>query len=189
MKKVFKDFLNKYYKESLVRKKDKNQKDFGSKVNDCVLSFVNNNLDVVDSKTSLIEIGPIKKPQNKTIVLPSGCYSNMLESDDVNLYKKCLSQFKDINDVIVNQIQNCIKGQNITCVKGVGFTIEKDGDMTYIDCCGQSIANFYNEGKYFLDICIKSESLVPYDKKGRPATISKIEYGKEKCICDEIKNK
>jgi len=175
MKKVFKDFLNKYYKESLVKKKDKGQKDFGSKVNDCVVSIYNKYSD--------------KQITSKDVILPSGCYSMMLETEDKNVFTKCLSVLPNINDVIVNQIQNCIKGQNITCVKGVGFTIEKDGDMVYIDCCGQSIANFYNEGKYFLDICIKSESLVPYDKKGRPATISKIEYGKEKCICDEIKNK
>ena len=113
----------------------------------------------------------------------------MLETEDKNVFTKCLSVLPNINDVIINQIQNCIKGQIVTCVKGVGFTIEKAGDLTYTDCCGQSIANFYDEGKYFLDICVKSESLVSYDKKGRPATISKIEYGKENCICNEIKNK
>ena len=40
MKKVFKDFLNKYYKESLVKKKDKGQKDFGSKDTFNVIIFL-----------------------------------------------------------------------------------------------------------------------------------------------------
>jgi hypothetical protein len=184
MKKVFKDFLNKYYKESLVRKKDKNQKDFGSKVNDCVLSFVNNNLDVVDSKTSLIEIGPIKKPQNKTIVLPSGCYSNMLESDDVNLYKKCLSQFKDINDETVFKIIDCVRGDNKTCTSSAIIKITKSGDIQYTNCCGSLDNLELSEGENTINNCLVIDSIEPSDKKGNPAEIGSVDYSGRKCICN-----
>jgi hypothetical protein len=170
MKKVFKDFLNKYYKESLVRKKDKNQKDFGSKVNDCIVQVYNKHSD--------------KQIISKDVILPSGCYSMMLETEDENVFTKCLSVLPNVNDIIVSQIKTCIKDQNFTCVNGVSFTIEKAGDITYTDCCGQTNTNFYNENKYFLDICIKSDSLLPYDKKGRPASIVNIEYGNQKCICN-----
>lgn len=173
MKKVFKDFLNKYYKESLVRKKDVREKDFVSKVNDCVVNVYNKYSD--------------KQITSRDVILPTGCYSMMLETEDQNVFTKCLSILPNMNDLIVGNIKNCIKGQIVTCVKGVGFTIEKAGDLMYTDCCGQSIANFYNEGDYFLDICIKSDSLLPYDKKGRPATISKIEYSKVICICENVK--
>ena len=137
MKKVFKDFLNKYYKESLVKKKDKGQKDFGSKVNDCIVQVYNRNSD--------------KQITSKDVILPSGCYSMMLETEDENVFTKCLSVLPNINDVIVNQIQNCIKNQNVTCVNSVNFEIENSGDLTYTDCCGQTNTNFYNENSAYYD--------------------------------------
>ena len=88
MKKVFKDFLNKYYKESLVKKKDKGQKDFGSKVNDCVVSTYNKYSD--------------KQITSKDVILPSGCYSMMLETEDKNVFTKCLSVLPNINDMNPN---------------------------------------------------------------------------------------
>jgi hypothetical protein len=184
MKKVFKDFLNKYYKESLVRKKDKNQKDFGSKVNDCVLRFVNNNLNVVNFEQPLNEEEPINKQQNKIITLPSGCYSNMLESDDVNLYKKCLSQFKDINDETVFKIIDCVRGDNKTCTSSAIIKITKSGDIQYTNCCGSLDNLIVSEGENTINNCLVIDSIEPSDKKGNPAEIGSVDYSGRKCICN-----
>ena len=170
MKKVFKDFLNKYYKESLVKKKDKGQKDFGSKVNDCIVQVYNKYSD--------------KQITSKDVILPSGCYSMMLETEDKNVFTKCLSVLPNINDVIVNNIQNCIKSQNATCVNGVKFEVENSGDLTYTNCCNRNTITSYEIGKYSLEFCIKENSLLPYDKNRNPASIINVEYGKETCICD-----
>lgn len=183
MKKVFKDFLNKYYKESLVKKKYKGQKDFGSKVNDCILRFVNNNLDVVDFDGSLNE----KKPENKIIVLPSGCYSNMLESDDVKLYKKCLSQFKGVTDEIIYNIIGCVRDGNKTCISSAKIIIIKSGDIQYTNCCGSLDNLGLSEGENVINNCLVIGSVKPSDKKGNPAEIGSVEYSGRKCICDSKK--
>jgi hypothetical protein len=184
MKKVFKDFLNKYYKESLVRKKDKNQKDFGSKVNDCVLRFVNNNLNVVNFEQPLNEEEPINKQQNKIITLPSGCYSKMLESEDVELYRECLSQFTNVTDEIISNIIGCVRGDNKTCTSSAIIKITKSGDIQYTNCCGSLDNLELSEGENTINNCLVIDSIEPSDKKGNPAEIGSVDYSGRKCICN-----
>jgi hypothetical protein len=183
-KKIFREFLNTFYKNSITKDKDKKKDDFVSKVNNCILRFVNDNLNVVDFDASIIEIEPIKKPQNKIIILPSGCYSKMIESDDVELYGKCLSQFKGINDEIISNIIGCVRGGKMTCTTSAIVRITKSGNIQYTNCCGSLDSLELSEGENAINNCLVIGSIKPSDKKGNPAEIGSIDYSGGKCICD-----
>jgi hypothetical protein len=110
-KNFFREALERYYKPSFIKRKDRVEPDFGDKVNNCIIPFLKNKDTEVSDLNNFEPIKP-KTPTKSVIVLPSGCYTRMLESDDLDLYKKCLSQFSELSEEQIIEINKCVRGAN-----------------------------------------------------------------------------
>jgi hypothetical protein len=162
----FKQFLEKYYSDTFTDPTGKEGKNSIFKVNNCI----KNNL-------------PLQ--QNQIITLPSGCYSKMLTSDSFEDYNTCLQQFLPNEEQILN-IQKCVKEKpSVNCYNGVILEISKEGDIEYVDCCGTEVVTDLGNGQQTINDCIQGETIKPYLKNEKPATIDSIDYSKEKCDCQE----
>lgn len=192
-RKFFKEALEKYYKTSFIKRKDRVEPDFGDKVNNCIIPFLKNKDTEVSDFNNLEPIGPIKPktPTNSIIVLPSGCYTKMLESDDLELYKKCLSQFSELNEEQVELIKRCVRGGRIgSCYSNPTVDFETTGGYTYTDCCGNIITAVTDRsGLIQINSCVTNGTIVSYDDgRTKGAIIKSVDYGNKSCLCDnEIK--
>ena len=66
----------------------------------------------------------------------------------------------------------------IECVQSVSFEVDSAGTVTYTDCCGDPITNFFSIGPQVINACMQDGSLF-----GSGATISSIVYSASTCNC------
>ena len=66
----------------------------------------------------------------------------------------------------------------IECVQSVSFEVDSAGTVTYINCCGDPITNFFSIGPQVINACMQDGSLF-----GSGATISSIVYSASTCDC------
>jgi hypothetical protein len=66
----------------------------------------------------------------------------------------------------------------IECVQSVSFEVDSAGTVTYINCCGDPITNFFSIGPQVINVCMQDGSLF-----GSGATISSIVYSASTCNC------
>ena len=64
------------------------------------------------------------------------------------------------------------------CVTSVSFEVDSAGNVSYVDCCGNTITSFFGIGPQVINDCLQNGSLV-----GAGATISFITYGSTGCTC------
>ena len=65
-----------------------------------------------------------------------------------------------------------------TCVTSVSFDVDSAGTVTYYNCCGSPITNFYGIGPQVINDCITNGSVF-----GSGAVISNITYNSTSCSC------
>jgi hypothetical protein len=65
-----------------------------------------------------------------------------------------------------------------SCVTSVSFDVDTAGTVTYYNCCGDPITNFYGIGPQVINACITNNSVF-----GSGAVISNITYGSTSCSC------
>jgi hypothetical protein len=194
-RKFFREALEKYYKTSFKKRKDTVEPNFVDKVNDCIISVLKNIDGEVEQpidleSTGLIEpIKPIKPndPTNSVIVLPNGCYTKMLESDDLELYSKCLSQFGELPIQQIELIKRCVRGEKFeSCYLNPTVDFETIGEYRYTDCCGSMIIEFTDKtGLTQINSCVTKNTIETYDKGGKGAIIKSVDYGNGSCLCDK----
>jgi len=176
-KKFFREALEKYYKTSFIKRKDSVGPNFGDKVNDCIISVLKNK----DGEA----VTPIDfKSTSSVIVLPSGCYVKMLESDDLELYSKCLSQFGSLPIQQIELIKRCVRIKSCYLSPTVDF--ETTGGYTYTDCCGNIITAVTDRsGLIQINSCVTNGTIVSYDDgRTKGAIIKSVDYGNKSCLCD-----
>ena len=186
-RKFFKEALEKYYKTSFIKRKDRVEPDFGDKVNNCITSVLHNANTEVSDHTNLEPIKP-NSPTNSVIILPSGCYVKMLESDDLELYSKCLSQFGDLPIQQIELIKRCVRGGRIrSCYLSPTVEFETTGGFRYVDCCGQTITAVTDKSGFVeINDCVTNGTIESYnDGRTRGAIIKSVDYGNKSCLCDK----
>lgn len=92
--KYFKKILETYYKDSFTDPTGSQGKNFVSKINGCISTTLN-------------------LSSSELIVLPQGCYSKMIDSEDIEFYSKCLKQFGEIDDANLELISKCVSSNPI----------------------------------------------------------------------------
>jgi hypothetical protein len=65
-----------------------------------------------------------------------------------------------------------------SCVTSVSFDVDSAGTVTYYNCCGSPITNFFGIGPQVINDCITNNSVF-----GSGAVISSITYGGTSCSC------
>lgn len=65
-----------------------------------------------------------------------------------------------------------------SCVTQVSFDVDSAGTVTYYDCCGDPITNFFGIGPQVINACITNNSVF-----GSGAVISNITYNSTSCSC------
>jgi hypothetical protein len=186
-KKFFREALERYYKTSFIKRKDRVEPDFGDKVNNCIIPFLKNKDAEVSDLNNFEPIKP-KTPTKSVIVLPSGCYTRMLESDDLELYKKCLSQFSELTEQQIIEINRCIRGGKIrSCYLNPIIEFETTGGFRYVDCCGQTITAVTDKsGSVEINTCVTNGTIESYsDGMTDGAKIKGVDYGNKSCLCDK----
>lgn len=185
-KNFFREALEKYYKPSFTRKKDAIEPDFGDKVNTCILSVIKKG----DSEFAVPRGINQLKPSKEIIVLPSGCYTKMLESDDLELYKKCLSQFSGLTEQQILEIKTCVRPNTPkTCNLSPDVDFGTIGGYRYTNCCGQVINGVTDKtGPVQINDCVTKDTIEPYDDgKTKGADIKRIRYSDKPCFCEKVK--
>lgn len=182
----FREALQKYYKPSFIRKKETTEPNFGDKVNNCIISVLKSgDVGFIDAG----EVRPIQpgKKSKELIILPTGCYTKMLESDDLNIYTKCLSQFGDLSRDQISRIKNCVRP--ISCDLSPSVEFESAGGYRYTDCCGQVINDVTAKtGFVEINACVTRDTIETYsDGKTRGAKIRSIKYSDKPCPCEKVK--
>ena len=183
-KNFFREALQKYYKPSFTRKKEATEPNFGDKVNDCIISVLKGG----DAEFTVLRgLKPVK-PNKEIIVLPTGCYTKMLESDDLNIYTKCLSQFGDLPIQQIELIKRCVRGGRIrSCYLNPTVEFETTGGFRYVDCCGQTITAVTDKsGSVEINDCVTNGTIESYnDGRTDGAKIKGVDYGNKYCLCDK----
>jgi len=185
-KNFFREALQKYYKPSFTRKKEATEPNFGDKVNDCIISVLKGG----DAEFPVPRgLKPVQ-PNKEIIVLPTGCYTKMLESDDLSIYTKCLLQFGDLSKQQIELIKRCVRGGRIrSCDLSPSVEFESAGGYRYTDCCGQVINDVTDKtGFVEINACITRDTIESYsDGKTRGAKIKSIKYSDKPCLCEKVK--